>query len=250
MPPSTPKRKQLTRDERLRIQTLREAGWKTDMIHAHLRPTINNLSLRQVEYACLFTHPTPHKRSGRPGLLNKDQETELIAFVRTSKVSRRLTYLELAIHFDWGFIAVQGCLERAGYRRYVARVKPPISEKNRLARIDWAEEHKTWTKEQWRGILWTDETWVTGERHTKTWITRLPGEELDPTCIVEKVSKPKGWMFWDCFHGFEKGPGLFWEKKWGSINRLTYCEHIVSSIASSSPREHNELTSSKGTINP
>jgi transposase len=78
--------------------------------------------MRQVEYACRFTHPTPRKRSGRPGLLNKDQKTELIAFVRTSKISRRLTYLELAVHFEWDVIAVQGCLKRAGYRRYVARV--------------------------------------------------------------------------------------------------------------------------------
>jgi hypothetical protein len=100
MPPFTPKRRQLTRDERLRIQTLREGGWEIDIIHAHLRPTINNLTMRQVEYACRFTHPTPRKRSGRPGLLNKDQETELIAFVRTSKISRRLTYLELAVHFE------------------------------------------------------------------------------------------------------------------------------------------------------
>jgi hypothetical protein len=61
----------------------------------------------------------------------------LIAFVRTSEISRRLTYFELAVHFEWGVIAVKGCLERAGYRRHVARVKPPISEKNRLDRIAW-----------------------------------------------------------------------------------------------------------------
>jgi hypothetical protein len=72
----------------------------------------------------------------------------LIAFVRTSKISRRLIYFELAVHFEWDVIAVQDCLERAGYRRHVARVKPPISEKNRLDRIAWAEEHISWTKEQ------------------------------------------------------------------------------------------------------
>jgi hypothetical protein len=72
MPPSTPKRRQLTRDKRFRIQTLRERGWEIDVIHAHLRPTINNLTMRQVEYACRFTHPTPRKRSGRPELLNKN----------------------------------------------------------------------------------------------------------------------------------------------------------------------------------
>jgi hypothetical protein len=100
MLPSTPKRRQLTRDERLRIQTLREGGWEIDVTHAHLRPTINNLTMHQVEHACRFTRPTPRKRSGRPELLNKNQKTELIAFVRTSKISRRLTYFELAVHFE------------------------------------------------------------------------------------------------------------------------------------------------------
>ena len=78
MPPSTPKKRQLTRDQRLRIQTLREIGWETDAIHAHFRSTIANLSLYQVEYACKFTHPTPRKRSGRPPLLDKEQEAQLI----------------------------------------------------------------------------------------------------------------------------------------------------------------------------
>jgi hypothetical protein len=72
MPPSTPKRRQLTRDERLRIQILREGGWEIDVIYAHFRPTINNLIMRQVEYACRFTYFIPRKRLGRPGLLNKD----------------------------------------------------------------------------------------------------------------------------------------------------------------------------------
>jgi hypothetical protein len=81
MPPSTPKRKQLTRDERLRIQTLREVGWETDAIYAHFRSAIANLSLYQVEYACKFTHPTSRKRLGRLSLLNVEQEAQLIAFV-------------------------------------------------------------------------------------------------------------------------------------------------------------------------
>jgi hypothetical protein len=72
MSPSTPKRRQLTRDKRLRIQTLREGGWEIDVIHAHLRPTINNLTIHQVEYACRFIYPTLRKRSERPKLLNKD----------------------------------------------------------------------------------------------------------------------------------------------------------------------------------
>jgi transposase len=133
--PSTPKRHQLTRDERLRIQTLYEAGWKFDAIHAHLRSHIQSLSLRQIEYTCQFTHPTPQKRSGRPPLLTEEQKNELIAFLRTSKITRRLSYLQLALHFNWGVDAVKGCLERADYKRHIVRTKPPLSKASKRARI-------------------------------------------------------------------------------------------------------------------
>ena len=37
-------------------------------------------------------------------------------------------------------------------------------------------------------------------------------------------------MFWGCFHGTTKGPGIFWEKDWGSISAETYQSHTVPII--------------------
>ena len=34
-------------------------------------------------------------------------------------------------------------------------------------------------------------------------------------------------MFWGSFSGCTKGPCLFWEKEWKSINKERYCERIV-----------------------
>ena len=38
-------------------------------------------------------------------------------------------------------------------------------------------------------------------------------------------------MFWGGFIGFEKGPKLFGEKDWGTINLEQYCKRIVPRIA-------------------
>jgi transposase len=46
-------------------------------------------------------------------------------------------------------------------------------------------------------------------------------------CIVERYQRRKGWMFWGCFHGDIKGPGVFWAKEWGSINAARYREKII-----------------------
>jgi transposase len=61
-------------------------------------------------------------------------------------------------------------------------------------------------------------------------VTRKKGEEIHPDCILAKVQRKKGWMFWGSFSGGKKGPCLFWEKEWGSINAESYQEHIVPLI--------------------
>ncbi len=68
---------------------------------------------------------------------------------------------------------------------------------------------------------------MTGEIHRKVYVTQRVGEELDSTCIVEKIPRQGGWMFWGSFAGIEKGPCLFWEKEWGTINKKTYQQHVV-----------------------
>lgn len=49
-------------------------------------------------------------------------------------------------------------LAKRGYHRYKALRKPPITERTRALRLNWALEHVNWTREQWSKILWTDET--------------------------------------------------------------------------------------------
>lgn len=145
-----------------------------------------------------------------------------------------MSYLHLATgpFSDYGVTeyAIRRALRVRGYSRCVARAKPPLSPENRRIREQWALEHVNWSREQWCMILWSDETWVTGGRHRKQWVTRKPGEELNDTCVLEKIRKRRGWMFWGCFHAGVKGPCLFWEKEWGSINKDSYCERIVPII--------------------
>jgi hypothetical protein len=37
-------------------------------------------------------------------------------------------------------------------------------------------------------------------------------------------------MFWGCFHSNIKGPGVFWEKEWGSTKEASYRARIVPII--------------------
>jgi len=145
-----------------------------------------------------------------------------------------MPYLEISIALNWNVsaLAIQNSLERAGFLRHVARRKPHISEKNRILRLAWARSHLNWTRIQWNTILWTDETWVTS-KHRKVWVTRRGWEAFEDTCLLDKEPRPRGWMFWGCFPGgLGKGPGMFWEKDWGSISAASYQAYILPTIVS------------------
>uniref|UniRef100_A0A914D0N1 Transposase n=1 Tax=Acrobeloides nanus TaxID=290746 RepID=A0A914D0N1_9BILA len=49
-------------------------------------------------------------------------------------------------------------LIKAGLRGRRPAKKPWISKKNRSARLKFAKEHKDWTIDQWKRILWSDES--------------------------------------------------------------------------------------------
>lgn len=218
-----------TRDQRRDIRLLYEIGWSYKQIHDYLpfHPTYE-----QIKYVVKSSQATPKKKTGRRPILTQAQVEDLVFFVCSSTQNRRMSFSQLATVMNFGVKkdAIRSALLREGFHRRLAMRKPPISEKNQKLRKAWAEEHVKWTMDQWYQILWTDETWITGGRHTRTWVTRRPGEEWHPTCIVERHQRKKGWMFWGCFHGHTKGPGIFWEKDWGSINQESYCQRTVPII--------------------
>lgn len=228
MAPTTPTHYHLTWDERLQIQTLRTYGRLT---YEQIAQRTGH-SIRQVQLACQETHPTPKKRKGRPLFLKSEQIDRLIEYVTSSQYTRRLSYSELARHLDFGCSkkAIKTALNSRGYFRYIARRKPPLSLENKRKRLAWAQEHINWTFNDWKNILWTDESWVLGGRHSRTWITRKKNEIYEDTCTVERRPRGKGWMIWGAFFENVKGPFIIWEKEWGTINSDTYCQYILPHI--------------------
>lgn len=229
--PSTPPRKRLERDQRRDVLLMRKLGHTYTYIASYL-----HISERAVQYTCQKEQATPqHKKAGRPPRLNEQEVDALVAFVTSSHRTRCLPYWRLAEELypegDVGIDSIRHALYSRGFRRRVALKKIPLTPQHKVIRLEWAQQHLTWSQEQWKEILWSDETWVTAGNHRKKYVTRRVGEELDPTCIVEKNRRKAGWMFWGSFTGNQKGPHLFWEKAWGNINKESYTEKVVPLIA-------------------
>jgi len=90
-PSTTPqKQKDLSRDLRLKVQTLREIGWTYSKIAEHLK-----ITPRQVQYACSM-RPTPQKkRCGRKAIIDAESLQMLVEFVCASTENRQMPYKQI-----------------------------------------------------------------------------------------------------------------------------------------------------------
>ena len=55
----------------------------------------------------------------------------------------------------------EGELKGLGLNSCVAVRKPVVIEANRKKRLQFAREHKDWTLEQWKKVMWSDESRLT-----------------------------------------------------------------------------------------
>jgi hypothetical protein len=231
---------ELSRDERLRIQTLFfDANYTRAQICLQTSHTYD-----QVCYA-LAHRLTPQKRKcGRKVLLNTPQRKRLIQWVTSLKQNRETPWIEIPsiLGLDCGEHAIRAAFKREGFIRAVSRRKAPLKQEHADKRLAWAKEHVNWTEEQWDEVLWSDETWANPGRHTRIWITRRIGEEIyDKDCVQDRYQRKIGWMFWGCISGkYGKHRGLFWEKDWENINEGSY-SGIIIPIIDEEIQAHPEL---------
>ncbi|EPE35500.1 Homeo [Glarea lozoyensis ATCC 20868] len=226
--PKTP-RKQLSRDDRLRIETLYfDANFTQAQIALQL-----NISPRQVGYTLSYRLTPQKQKCGRKVLLNTPQRKRLIEWVCASEGNRRTRWTDILDILGWncGEWAIRTAFKREGFVRRIARRKPPLTAEHKRDRLAWAWEHLFWTDEQWDLVLWTDETWVNPGKHKKAWVTRRIGEEelFHDDFLEKRYQRKIGWMFWGSISGkYGRHRGLFWEKDWETINAGSYSGHSAA----------------------
>lgn len=239
--PKQPRSDELTRDARLRVQTLFfDANFTRDDIVLQ-----TGYTYRQVCEA-LRHRLTPQKhKTGRKAVLNTPQRKRLIEQVTSSKDNREVPWpaIPRILGFDCGEYAIRTAFKKEGFIRALAPHKPGLSATNIQERLQWAEEHMNWTEEQWDSVCWTDETWVQPGKHRRTWITRRIGDSelYNLDCIVPRYQRKIGWMFWGSISGrYGRLRGLFWEKDWETINEGSYAGIIIP-VIQEILQEHPEL---------
>ena len=157
---------------------------------------------------------------------------------RLVKCNRKKTTLELTKSFDTASKTISTRTMRIklrgmGLNSCVATRKPLLTETNRKKRLQFARDHKNWTLEQWRKIMWSDERPFTLFQHDgRIRVRREAHEALDPSCTVPTVQASGGSvMIWECFCYSELGSATLCSNKMKSTDYLSLLsDHFIPSM--------------------
>jgi hypothetical protein len=96
-------------------------------------------------------------------------------------------------------------LKKSGMKSVVKKKCPLLSAKHYKAHLDFAYAHKDWTIEDWKKVVWLDETKINClESDGCKWVWKKVGEELSDRLVEGTVKFGGGsLMMWGCmtWHG-------------------------------------------------
>ena len=97
-------------------------------------------------------------------------------------------------------------LAEAELNECVARKKPFISDVNIKKRLEWAIVHKDWTVEDWKQVLWCDESPFTLSYSGRQYVWRPKGKAYDPKYLKTSFKHGGGSIqIWGCFSWYGVG---------------------------------------------
>lgn len=197
--PNEFKRKNLSEEKKGEILALLAEGFSERQVASILKISKTAVHKNKVKAETFGTTELQTGR-GRKRLSTERDDRQLL---RLSRNNRRMTSSDL--QKQWQMAAGVKCtartvrnrLRQAGLKSCRARKKPTIKEKQRGARLRFAEDHKHWTIEDWSKVFLSGESTfqlLPSPRHLmvrQTW----RGLQATVSCMYCET----WWMIWGCF---------------------------------------------------
>ena len=216
------------------VVTLRQQGVSYRLIAKQIKlskSTVEDVWKRYLETGSHENRP----RSGRPPASTSRQDRHL---VRMSLQDRFLTAPQLRVEWKESCgvsvskSTVNCRLVAAGLNGRISRRKPLLTQRHRRLRLEFARQYQCWTVDDWKRVLWSDESkFNLFHSDGRTYVRRRVSEEFSDNCVVPTIKHGGGSvMIWGCFCGSDIG--LMTEVN-GRMNSQQYCEilsnHMIPS---------------------
>ena len=145
----------------------------------------------------------PRGTGGRPSILSTTDKQYAMRLITSGKVDTAAAVAR-ELHGAGGrsISAQTVCrgLKKEGLKSVVKCKCPLLSAKHRRARLDFAISHQYWTIDDWKRVVWSDETKINllGSDGRK-WAWKRPGEGLSDRLVVGTKKFGGGsLMMWGC----------------------------------------------------
>jgi transposase len=175
------------------------------------------------------------------GRKRKTSDRDDRAIVREVKKNRRITAHEIQAKFGLPVHeeTIRNRIREVGeFKSYWSCKKPFISETNRAKRLQWAKAHLNWTVDQWKTVLWSDESPFTLRYSGKVRVWRLANERYVPEVTKATLKHDKRLNVWGCFTA--TGVGHLHRIK-GNMEQQQYRQILINHMVPSATELFGEV---------
>jgi transposase len=155
-------------------------------------------------------------RSGRPTKQTEEVKDLIISKLERDRYGREKTAAIIAGELTSQDIPISASLVKlilksAGFRKTKPTRKPGLTKKMKEDQLAWCLAHRDWTLEDWKSVIWSDETSVILlHRRGGYRVWRRADERFVRTCIRERWKGAMEFMFWGAFSYDKKSPCHCW----------------------------------------
>lgn len=139
------------------------------------------------------------KKNGRPKILTDRDCSNIIRKITSGEIDTAAMVARLS-EKKVSRQTVARILKKAGLKAMVKVKKPLLSKRNIKARLEFAKKHQYWTLEDWKRVIWSDETKINrfGSDGRK-WCWKSNGKVLNENHVQSTVKFGGGSiMLWGC----------------------------------------------------
>ena len=84
---------------------------------------------------------------------------------------------------------------KSGLHGQIAAKKPLLKDTNKKKRLAWCKKQEQWTLDQWKSVLWSDESkFQIFDSNRRVFVRRRVGELMISACVVPNVEHGGGVM--------------------------------------------------------
>jgi transposase len=198
--------------EKFAVTQLLQSGVPAATVSTQLRiPLTTVYNIKNVFNARGTVEAMP--RSGRPKKMSPRDTRELVRIV---KGERRATLGDITNSLSTSVSrqTVRNTLKEVGIRSRIAAKKPFLSTVHRQRRLEFARKHQDWTVEDWRKVIWCDEsTFEIGKNSRQVRVWRTVDEKYSDSCLAPSFKSGRSsLMIWGAICGSCKSELAFMDR--------------------------------------